>query len=486
MTNANINIIQEKGVTMVILAIATFFCVYLSTFFQYSISIALGLLPFILCFTFFCIHKPYISLLVLFILNYFIMGVDRYISFPIPITNIYDLFFALIFSSIIFRQLYQEDKFRNVFNLYTLFSLIWLLYCIINIGNSITGEIQAQAWLKSVRPLAMYSFFTCLIIAISGKHYNFIRYFLVIWGVLTLLGAARGYWQKNHGFDPVEYAWLMSRGASTHLIHSGIRYFSFFTDAAAFGCSMGLSSVTFFLTSFYTKNFYLKIFYLLVCIVGFYGLLISGTRAAMAVPVAGLALFIFLSKNWKISTTAIIVLCCGMAFLKYTNIGDDNRLIRRMRTAFDTEDASFQVRIENQKALRTYMSETPFGIGLGVDRESITPKNKYYFVATCPPDSDLVNIWIRTGKVGLIVYLAIQFFVFLCGSYTLLFRVKNPEIRGPLIGMLCGCAGMLVASYGNMIYFQFPNGPIIYTCLTLVFLGPYFDKQYSAEHGKTA
>ena len=121
--------------------------------------------------------------------------------------------------------------------------------------------------------------------------------------------------------------------------------------------------------------------------------------------------------------------------------------------------------------------------GLGVDAEEVSPQNKFYFVATCPPDSELVYIWIHLGQVGLIVYLVIQVIMYICACCILVFRVRNPEIRGPLTAMLCGTAGMLVASYANQIYFQFPNGPLIYTCLTLVFLAPYFDKQYSEKHG---
>lgn len=58
---------------------------------------------------------------------------------------------------------------------------------------------------------------------------------------MTLLAAAKGYWQKNKGFDSTELSWLWAYGARTHFIHSGIRYFSFFTDAGLFGASMGLS-----------------------------------------------------------------------------------------------------------------------------------------------------------------------------------------------------------------------------------------------------
>ena len=271
-----------------------------------------------------------------------------------------------------------------------------------------------------------------------------------------------------------------------HLLSTGTRYFSFFTDAANYGCGMGLSLVTFFLSSLYVKHKLLKIFYLLVAAAGVYGLLISGTRASMAVPVAGLGLFIFLCKNWKISLSSATILLLVLFMLKFTTIGNSNRLIRRMRTVFDTEDASMNVRFEHQKALKAYMSEIPFGIGLGVDAEEVPPQNKYRFVATCPPDSELVYIWIHLGKVGLIVYLVLQVIMYICACCILLFRVKNPEIRGPLTGMLCGTAGMLVASYANQIYFQFPNGPLIYTCLTLVFLAPYFDKQYSENHGKAS
>ena len=37
--------------------------------------------------------------------------------------------------------------------------------------------------------------------------------------------------------------------------------------------------------------------------------------------------------------------------LKYTKIGENNKLIRRMRTVFDKEDQSMMARFENQKAL---------------------------------------------------------------------------------------------------------------------------------------
>ena len=481
-----INIVKQKGFTMAILAIVTLLCIYVSTNINPNLGLVIGMLPIIFIFTYLCIYKQYITLIILFIINYTILGIGRYISFPIPVSGFFDILYCFIITTIVLNNLIKTDNFRNVFNIYLIFTLIWFSYCLINLGNHTTGTIHFSAWFTNVRGLALYAILTCIIISIIAKKYHFIKHLLIIWGILTILAAIKGYWQKNYGFDTAEMTWLLSGGYRTHFLHTGIRYFSFFTDAANFGCSMGLSLMVYFISLFYVKNRYFKLFCLCVTIASTYGLLISGTRAAMAVPIAGLGLFIFICKNWKIGFTSAVILIVGLFMLKYTTIGNGNRLIRRMRTIFDTEDASMNVRYENQKALKAYMSEIPFGIGLGVTGEEVPPQNKYRFVATVAPDSEFVNIWIRMGKVGIIFYLILQTLMYICASFILVFRVKNPEIRGPLTGMLCGTAGMLVASYANQIYFQFPNGPLIYTCLTLVFLAPYFDKQYSEEHGRTS
>lgn len=476
--------ITHRGQVIASLVIGLFLCTWTAFTMKPSTGIAIGLLPFAMLFIFLCINKPAILLGITFIANYIVMGINRYYSIPIPITNIFDLLYGIMLALIFLKQLQINHNFQKILNAYTGITFIWLLYCIINIGNGITGELYMEAWLRILRPWALYPILTCIILSVHCNQYRFIHYFLVLWGVMTLLGAAKGYWQKNKGFDSTELTWLWTYGARTHFIHSGIRYFSFFTDAASFGASMGLSCTVFTLTFFYTKNLYLKLFYLMTGMAGFYGLLIAGTRAAIAIPIVGLGVFLFLSKNWKVCAISCILLFGGIGILKYTRIGDDNKLIRRMRTVFDANDQSMQVRYENQKALNAYMSEMPFGIGMGVQNGVIPPQNKYYFVSICPADSSLVDVWIQMGIVGLCVFLGMHAAIFISGSYILLFKIRNPEIRGPLTGMLCGCAGILVASYANMVYFQFPNGILIYSCFTFIFLGPYLDKLYTETHGQ--
>lgn len=57
------------------------------------------------------------------------------------------------------------------------------------------------------------------------------------------------------------------------------------------------------------------------------------------------------------------------SFFYFTNIGNGNQYIRKMRSAFrPTEDASYQVRVENRKKMKVLMDERPMGYGLGLSK----------------------------------------------------------------------------------------------------------------------
>jgi hypothetical protein len=477
-----VNLIQKNIVTILLMIVFVYIDYHLALGGKPMLSVAAGLLPFLFILVIACIRWPNYLLAFVFIVNYTIMGLGRYLNIPIPITILFELLFAATTVCLLFRMFDQQVKIENAMNLYWLFTLLWLVYCVINVGNGITGQIRVDEWYRQIRTLALYPLIVSVLVALHAKHYNFIKGFLVLWAILTLTASAKGYYQRNVGFDHAEWAWLMGGGAKTHLIATGVRYFSYFTDAANFGCNMALSMITFGITSIYTRNLALRILFMVTALSGGYGMLISGTRAAMAVPIVGIMGYIILCKNRKIFLASSALFIVGTFLLVFTKVGDGQPMVHRMRTAFDKDDASMNVRLENQKAIKAYMAEAPFGIGLGLDWQNTSPKNKFYIVASTPPDSDLVNIWIHTGQVGLTIYLILQVLAYGIGGLYLLFRIKNDEIRGPLVGMLCGCAGLCTASYANMVYIQFPSGIIVYTCMTLVMMSPYFDKQYTEEH----
>lgn len=219
--------ITHTGQILASFIIGLCLCLWTALNMKPSIGVAIGFIPFATLFIFICINRPVILLAITFMLNYLIMGINRYHSIPIAITNIFDLLYGIMLALILLKQLQSNHHFRKILNVYTCITLVWLLYCIINIGNGITGEFYMEAWLRILRPWALYPILTCIILSIHCNRYTFIHYFLILWGIMTLLAAAKGYWQKNKGFDSTELSWLWAYGARTHFIHSGIRYFSF-------------------------------------------------------------------------------------------------------------------------------------------------------------------------------------------------------------------------------------------------------------------
>ena len=163
-------------------------------------------------------------------------------------------------------------------------------------------------------------------------------------------------------------------------------------------------------------------------------------------------------------------------FLNLTYIGQGNQYIRRMRTAFNTEDASWLVRKENHKVLAGYMKTKPFGEGLGLsgaEAEKYAPGR----ITNLPNDSWFVKVWVETGVVGVSFHILLLALSLFYGSYLILFRIKDRELRGLLSAMICGFAGILASSYGNAIFLQYPTGIIMYMIQAFLFMGLEYDKE---------
>jgi hypothetical protein len=425
------------------------------------------------------ITNPYWGLMALFVINYFIMGISRYVSAS-SLGIATDAIIVLTIASFIYRTAFVGDlPFKRIKkNLLIILLLLWMSFCIIEVLNP---TAVYAAWLSNIRPYAIYPFFTVLFTTILFNKFKDLKAILTLWSVFTFLAFVKVIMQQYIGFDSGETNWLNQGGARTHLLITGIRYFSFFTDAGNFGSNMGCSMVVFTLAAFFVKNDFLKFWYFFIGLCGAYGMFVSGTRGAMAVPFAGYVLYVLLSKNFKSMTFVSVFIAILYVFLNFTYIGQGNQYIRRMRTAFDENDASYQVRKDNQKTLAIYMKSKPFGEGLGLsgaEAERYTPGR----ITTLPNDSWYVKVWVETGIVGVSFHIILLAISLLYGSYLILVRIKNRELRGMLTAMICGFAGILASSYGNAIFLQYPTGIIMYMIQAFLFLGPEYDKELESSN----
>lgn len=482
---------KGRWTIIVLMLVGALFCMMFAATGNFPLAALACAIPFGLILLGVFIQRPIVLFLILFVVNYGIMGIGRYIHIPLPISVLMDGLFISTLLMFCIKLIRKRTDFKQEIIPFILLYSVWVIYCLIQVFNNTVGmgiDYMVTPWFKDIRPMAFHALYIILIFTLLFNKNKHIKYFLYLWGIAIILATIKGYIQRNQGFDSAEMRWLMSGAARTHFIHSGIRYFSFFTDAANYGSHMAFSLVTYAICFLYEKNRFDKICWLIVAIASGYGMMISGTRTALIVAISGFVMYTLLSKNIKLFLVSCSFLAVSVGVLKYTTIGESNQFVRRMRTAFDPEDASLQVRLINQKAIKSYMKEAPWGIGLGIGMGSdqLPQNNKYWIVSVTAPDSTLVYIWMRTGAVGITIFMLVLTLAVVAESFIVLFRIKNEELRGKLTAFTCGCACMIVAAYGNFIYHQYPNTLLVFGLQTLVFMGPYFDKQITAEKNQKA
>lgn len=246
---------------------------------------------------------------------------------------------------------------------------------------------------------------------------------------------------------------------------------------------MGAIATVYTIIGFNTRNRKFAIFYLSIAAMGIIGMLFSGTRGALVVPFAGLALYCLICKSIRTFAITIITGLCIFAFLAFTDIGNGNSFIRRARTAFrPTADASFNVRIQNRKEMALYLKDYPFGIGIANSIPKLWLKQDLtYEEGTLPPDSYFVSIWIQTGIVGLVLNITIYLVTLLGCCYIVMFKVKDRYLRHQLAAFTCTVFGILLSGYTGYAPGMPPTNFIIVAMIAFVMNGAYIDKQITQQ-----
>ena len=413
---------------------------------------------------------------------YFFVYIMRYfqiskLSFGLDIILIY-MVCALIFS--VFNRK-KEFCIKQIVNGLTIFYSIWSLFILIqtlNPGTEDLGIIHAFRILI-FSTLAIYISLSLLLNTTKTLYY-----FLICWGVFTTIAFIKLLYQKYIGFDLADRIFLAQGGHHTHILVTGIRYFSIFTDAGNYGPHMGAVAIIYSVACFFSKNNWRRFFWGAVAIMGLIGMFMSGTRSAIAVPFGGFALYCLLCKNLKIFATVAAIGILSFSFLAFTNIGDSNRFIHRMRTAMQPkEDASFNTRLTNREMISEHMKDKPWGIGIEKSIPMLWSKpDGSYREGILPPDSYFVDIWIQYGIIGLIIHIIMYSGILLWGSYLVLFRLNNFYLRQILAIFLGAVLGFLINGYAGQCIEQPPTNIFIYSLLAFVMNGPYIDKQLSKEN----
>ena len=467
---------HENGGRVLLLFLLFLLAIYEFVTAGYSAFTIVCLSPAVVLFVYAAFRWRMFTFWVLIVVNYFLQMKDIHLPVPMSLPN---EMLQIVLLAIAIVDARQSPHFERCANFMLFALIIWCGFCTLEILNDTCDlGINIAAWYQGSRLMAFQLLYIFLVFSIYISSPQILMRYLYIWAGLALFTVFWTYKQQYIGFTPAEARFM--DGNATHVLNAGtlIRYFSTFSDAANYGCNAASTAVAFIIIGITTKIRNNKLFFLLTGIAVIWGMFASGTRTAIACLGAGLIVYIFLSKSFKIAIPFTIAVVFFAFILVFTTIGQGNQQIRRMRSAFNKDDASAQARDMNKDAMRKYIQDAPWGIGIGMNPDNVPANNKYNLLAKVPPDSDYVFIWLRTGPIGITVYVITMLMMLGGGCYTVLFKLKNRSLIGIGAAFCCAFVSIQLGGYGNQVMMQFPNGLIFYGGLSIVYILPYLEPEW--------
>ena len=473
---------QDHGGRVVLLFLLFLLAIYEFITAGFSAFAIVCAIPLIILGVFLTFHYRMFAFWLLFFVNYFLMCFNKNDLLPngIPMSMYNELLeLSLIAMAIIdFRQYPNFDHLGSVM-LIAIFA--WCGFCTIEVLNDTCNlGINVGAWYTGARLYAFQLLYIYIIFILYISTPQRLIYYLRFWAILNLFSV---FWTwKQIYIEPthLEYVWLWNAGSSTHILNGGtlIRWFSTHNDAANYGINAASSATAFLIIAITTKLNRIRLFYGITAILVIWGMFQSGTRTAMFCLIAGFMVFLVLSKQVKIIVPSAILGGIMLALLMFTNVGNGNMQIRRMRSAFNKNDASANVRTINQQAMKKYLKDAPWGIGLGIGYNNVPANNKYRKLSTMPPDSEYVYIWQHTGVIGITTFLITTAIMLIGACWIVFFTLKSPTLRGLGAAFCCAFVSQQLGGYGNQVLLNIPNGLIFYGGLSIVYALPFFEKEW--------
>lgn len=438
-----------------------------------KLSVILVLLPVLSLYVGAIVVHPRVGIYSALIASFVVLGIARYIPFSWGLTIDGLLVLALI--GYLFQPKRPKIWLEN--GDVILLSLVWMGYLVLELGNPEMPGLQA--WAFAMRGIGFYQLI-CFVLAFSylrqRRDLDLVMNSIL---VMSVLGAMWGLKQQFIGLDYAENYWLwVEDHQDEHILHGVLRVFSFYSDAGQFGASQATVAVIcgiLILGPFSIKK---RLIYLVVAGISLVGFLYSGTRGAMAVFVGGGLVYMVLSKNFKILALGILVMGIAFYMLKYTYIMHGFQPVARMRTALSADNPSLQARLRNQVTFGNYLRSRPMGGGIGSAGywgERFRPGS---LLANTPTDSYYVKIWAETGILGVGFHLLVLGYFLGKGSY-IVWNIRNAQLKQQMLALMAAYGGVLLASYGNQVFSQFPTGIMMAFALPMIFMAPLYDAELS-------
>lgn len=424
---------------------------------------------------------PKFGVIFLLLAAYIIMWIAGMLSVDFPFGTLMDgLEFLLIIGFFIKQKRHSNwQLFKEPVGIII---LIWVAYNVLEFANP-TAESRL-AWVYTIRSVAV----VMLMYFIFGYHIDstkFIRTIFKLWLGLACFAALYAYKQEYIGFFPYEERILSDpRVHALYFINGHWRKTSIFSDPVAFAYNMVMPCIFCITMLLGPLQKWKKIVLGGLALFFFQAMLFSGTRGAYVLVPVALVLLSILMFNRRVLLFGIMG-ALFFAFLVYVPTSNPN--IRRFQTAFrPSDDASFNVRKENQKRIQPFIQTHPFGGGLGATGVWGARFSPHSFLARFPPDSGYVRVAVELGSIGLLLICTLMFIIITIGIINF-YRIKDPELKIYCLAMTLIIFAYAVGNYPQEAIVQFPSNIYFYLFAALITVTYQLDrkKQNKSDEEKT-
>jgi hypothetical protein len=415
---------------------------------------------------------PRFGIAVFIIAGFFINYAAKLVPENVPLGILMDAITYLLIFSFFLKKKY-DDNWSYFQNPVSYLILAWLAYNLFEVINP--ASPSKLAWLYTVRTIG-FLLLTFFVFVYHIRSIEYIRFLMKLWLFLALLAAISGFQQENIGLLSFESKWYYSNPDTFKLlfIQNHLRKVGIFSDPVTYSYNIVVAAIMCIIfamgniSSIKKRLLWLAVpFFLLT-------MLYSGTRAAYVLLPSAMVLLVILKFNKKILFfMAIAGLMLGFLIIMPTG----SSIIRRFQSAFNpTKDASYNVRIENQRKIKPYIIAHPIGGGLGsvgVWGRKFAPNS---MLAKFPPDSGYVRVAVEMGWIGLLLFCTLMFVILKTGINNY-YLIKNPELKNYCLAMVLVIFAFNVGNSPQQALVQYPSNILFYLASALLVVTMRLDKE---------
>ncbi len=414
---------------------------------------------------YYCFFEPVTGYFITMFIAFFAFYPNHILNIILPIPTFVELLILIIF----FGSYNSAKKLNLPRNsiLLTGVSIVFIIYTIFNIVQFFNPEMQSRGgWLFRFKRYMVYVLVYIVSYRLIDTPQRF-RNFMKFWLYMSFIAAAYGCYQQWFGMLPMEISYIKSDPIEYKLMFQGgmLRKFSFLSDVVSFGVlsgSMAVAALILAINETRKKRKYILYFGAFIMTLGMF---YSGTRTTTVILPAGMALYLFMTIRSK--TTIITLFASVLIALFVLYVPVDNPVLNRVRSTFNSQDASLNVRDVNRHYIQPYIYAHPIGGGIATTGTEGLTYNPNHLLAGFPPDSGLLKAALEMGWIGL----ALTMFFYLVILYQCIdyyFRIKNPEYKTYVVAIASALFAMIVTQYAQVAIGQIPGAIFFFGTISMM------------------